>query len=96
MENSIATKDLSIFIINFNTIKLTLECLRSIYREVNNIDFEIIVVDNGSTDDTLELIKKDFPNIVCIEEKKSGVSAARNTGISKVDKKTEKNFKSLK
>ena len=50
---------------------------------------EIIVVDNGSTDDTLELIKKDFPNIVCIEEKKLGVSAARNTGISIVDEKSE-------
>lgn len=44
--------------------------------------FEIIVVDNGSVDRTVEKAKA-FPNVIVIEESKQGVSAARNTGIRK-------------
>jgi len=42
---------------------------------------ELIVVDDGSTDDTAELIKNRFPQVKFIQQKNSGVSAARNTGI---------------
>jgi glycosyltransferase involved in cell wall biosynthesis len=43
---------------------------------------EIIVVDDGSTDKTLQ-IKNDFPNIIYIYQKNTGVSSARNLGIKK-------------
>ena len=42
---------------------------------------EIIVVDNGSTDDTEEMIKYQFPQVTILRERKLGVSAARNKGI---------------
>jgi len=42
---------------------------------------EVIVVDNGSTDGTLEFLKKEFPSITILKEKKIGVSTARNRGI---------------
>ena len=42
---------------------------------------EIIVVDNGSTDDTEEMIKSQFPQVNILRERKLGVSAARNKGI---------------
>ena len=42
---------------------------------------EIIVVDNGSSDGTLEFIKEKYPSVTLLEERKRGVSAARNKGI---------------
>ena len=42
---------------------------------------EVIVVDNGSSDGTLELIKSKYPTVRILHEKKIGVSAARNRGI---------------
>jgi len=42
---------------------------------------EVIVVDNGSSDGTLELIEAKYPTVRILHEKKIGVSAARNRGI---------------
>lgn len=43
-------------------------------------DMEIIVVDNGSTDATLEIVAR-FPQVVCMREARRGPAAARNTGL---------------
>ena len=42
---------------------------------------EIIVVDNGSSDGTINLLKERYPSIKLLSERKLGVSAARNRGI---------------
>src|SRR5689334_3297229 len=52
----------SIIIVSYNTREMTLECLRSIVRETQEA-FEIIVVDNRSTDGSADAIAAEFPHI---------------------------------
>ncbi|MGZ5247547.1 MAG: glycosyltransferase family 2 protein, partial [Flavitalea sp.] len=48
---------LSILIVNYRTAQLTINCIRSVYEYTRNIDFEIIVIDNDSRDNSLEIIR---------------------------------------
>jgi GT2 family glycosyltransferase len=52
--------DLSVIIVNFNTASLLKECLNSIEETRGDIHLEILVVDNNSMDQSVEMIKKDF------------------------------------
>lgn len=51
--------DVSIIIVNYNTKKMTEECIDSIFQHTKNIKFEIIVVDNASTDGSKEYFEQD-------------------------------------
>lgn len=74
--------DLSIIIVNFNTKKLTLECIQSIYDSNIIHEFEIIVVDNHSSDDSVDVIKRKFPMVKLIENKDNlGFSKANNQAM---------------
>lgn len=74
--------DVSIIIVNYNTIELTRNCLRSIFEQTNGIDFEVIVSDNGSTDGSVEMIKAEFPQVILIENGANlGFGAANNRGL---------------
>lgn len=74
--------DLSIIIINYNTFKLTCQCIESVYAFTAGISFEIIVVDNASVEcdpsDFLSL----YPQIKLISNQTNlGFSKANNIGI---------------
>jgi N-acetylglucosaminyl-diphospho-decaprenol L-rhamnosyltransferase len=58
--------DLSIIVVSFNTQKYTLECLESVYRETDHINFEVILIDNASSDNTVQLVKANFPQVKLI------------------------------
>lgn len=74
--------DLSIVIVNYNTKKLTLECIKSIYTANILHDFEVIVVDNASSDDSVSAIKKLFPAVRIIKNQENvGFSKANNQAI---------------
>ena len=45
--------DVSIIIVNYNTAQLTLQCIESIYSNTSKLVYEIIVVDNASTDNSV-------------------------------------------
>ena len=47
----------------YNRINFTINCLRSLKKQINYKQLNIIVVDDGSTDDTLKILKKDFSEI---------------------------------
>ena len=59
--------DLSIIIVNWNTRELLQECLESVYSAKLSVTFEVHVVDNGSSDGSSEMVKKDFPQVKLIE-----------------------------
>ncbi|MDO8657811.1 MAG: glycosyltransferase family 2 protein, partial [Candidatus Levybacteria bacterium] len=80
--------DLSIIIVNYNAKEFLKKCLISIVKNVKNVLYEIIVVDNNSSDNSSEMVKKEFPQIKLIANKKNGgFSKANNQGI-KVSQKS--------
>jgi GT2 family glycosyltransferase len=73
----------SIIIVNYNTRALLYNCLESIYSNVENIDFEVIVSDNGSTDGSLDMVKSRFPGVILIDNHQNlGFGAANNKGLA--------------
>ena len=76
--------DLSIIIISYNTEDYTQRCLKSIYESTTGIVFEIICVDNASQDKSVNMIKREFPSVIIIENNKNlGYAKANNIGIKK-------------
>jgi hypothetical protein len=74
---------LSIVIINWNDKKVLPDCLQSIYKGTHKVDFEVIVSDNGSTDDSLEYVRKNHPQVIILENKQNlGFARGNNTGIT--------------
>lgn len=75
--------DLSIIIVSYNTSEFLKKCLRSIFESGFDHDrFEVIVVDNASSDNTGFVMKKDFPKVDFIQNKKNvGFSIANNIGL---------------
>ena len=73
---------LSIIIVNWNTKDLLRDCLNSVYSCVKDLKFEVIVVDNASTDKSVEMLKKEFPEIRLIEnEENVGFAKANNQAM---------------
>jgi GT2 family glycosyltransferase len=74
--------DVSVVIVNYNTKKLTLECLNSIVNLTKNVNYEIIVVDNSSIDGSQDEISKAFPDVrlICLNEN-IGFGRANNKGV---------------
>src|SRR5690554_5583141 len=73
---------LSVIIVNYNVRYFLEQCLISVFNS-KNIDFEVFVVDNKSTDESCEIIKKSFPQVLLIENKNNlGFSIANNQAIS--------------
>lgn len=74
--------DISIVVINFNSHKLISDMLKSFYEFSEGFSYELIIVDNGSGDGSLEQIKQEFPDLIYIDNKKNlGFAAANNRGL---------------
>lgn len=83
----------AIIVLNHNKKNDILECLESIFK-MDYCGFEVIVVDNGSSDGSAEEIKTKYPNVHLIESKINlGVAGGRNLGIRYANEKL--NFKFL-
>ena len=74
---------LSVIILNYNVAPFLQLCLQSVQQAVSGINAEIIVVDNASTDDSVAMVKQNFPGITLIENpENNGFSAGNNVGIA--------------
>ena len=56
--------DVSIIIVNYNSIDLTIDCVNSIFQQTADVKFEIIIVDNASKNKEAERLQAEFENSV--------------------------------
>jgi GT2 family glycosyltransferase len=74
--------DISVIIANWNTKDLLAQCLNSLYETAQGLTFEIIVVDNASTDGSVAMLRREFPSAVVVENSVNrGFGAASNQGF---------------
>lgn len=71
---------ISVIIVTFNSADYIRRCLDSIYEKTSGCEYEIIVVDNNSSDRTADIIYREYPNVRLIRNNK-------NTGFAKANNK---------
>jgi GT2 family glycosyltransferase len=73
-------------IVNWNTGNLLSECIESVYAETKQCDFEIIVLDNASSDNSIDLVEEKYKEVRVIRNKANlGFSAANNLGVKEAE-----------
>jgi len=78
-------KDLSIVILNYNTRELLRDCLNSIEKNKGDLNLEILVADNGSHDNSLGMVKNNFPKVKIVANKDNlGFAKGNNRALKKV------------
>lgn len=71
----------SIIIVNYKTPQLVIDCVNSIEKNSSGVDFEIIVVDNHSEDDSVECLSKDNRIILIESLRNGGFGYGNNLGM---------------
>ncbi len=78
--------DVSIIIVNWNTKDFLRDCLKSIYENTKNLDYEIFVVDNASGDGSAKMVEEEFPKVKSIKNKENVGFAKANNQVIKESK----------
>ena len=78
--------DLSIIIVSYNTKDFLQKCIESIKNTAKDLAYEIIVVDNASSDGSPEVVRKEFKDVLLVSSKENlGFSKANNLGVKKTN-----------
>jgi GT2 family glycosyltransferase len=82
MDPAVAPIDLTIVVVNWNARAYLRGCLRSIIEQTRESSYEIVVVDNNSTDGSQEMLAAEFPDVIGIlNEDNRGFAAANNQAL---------------
>ncbi|MCA9308289.1 MAG: glycosyltransferase family 2 protein [Patescibacteria group bacterium] len=74
--------DISVVIINYNTSEVLKECLTNLFSLKDGLNMEVIVVDNASPDDSVQMVKSNFAQVKLIEQTQNkGLAYASNVGL---------------
>lgn len=72
----------SVVLVSYNTAKMTIDALNSLFESKVNFELEVIIIDNASSDNSVALIKKHYPHLTLIENKKNvGFGRANNQAL---------------
>ncbi len=74
-----AVVDVTVVVVTWNALPWIEQCLASVHGR------DVIVVDNGSTDGTVDLIRVQFPHVRVIEQENRGMGGGNNTGMRAAD-----------
>ena len=74
------TNSVSVVIPTFNGSRRLPKCLKALAAQDFSGKIEVVVVDDGSTDGTNQLVENEFPNVVLIMQRNQGPAVARNMG----------------
>jgi GT2 family glycosyltransferase len=64
--------DLAIIIVNYNTCALLRDCLRSVFASQGDFSYRVVVVDNASADGSVEMVRREFPQVDLIASPLNG------------------------
>src|SRR2546428_6330789 len=77
-----ATIDLTIIIVNWNSADYAIDCVKSISSSTQDLGFEIVIVDNASSDRSCEILQKGLPNVRLVRSPKNiGFAKGNNLGV---------------
>lgn len=77
-------KPLSVICVNWNSVDYARECLKSLYANTMDLEFEVIVVDNASPDGQATLLEREFPQVTLVRSDRNlGFAGANNLGYEK-------------
>jgi GT2 family glycosyltransferase len=80
--NSRDSDGISVIIVSYNSGEFLRRCLSSLYGAPSPLVSEVIVVDNASTDGSVEMIESEFPQVTLLKNRRNlGYAAAVNQGI---------------
>lgn len=78
----VAEPELSVVIVNYNTKEYTAQCIESLYQAPPEVAFEIVLVDNASTDDSVPWLEQRFPQVKLVRSARNGgIAGGNNLGI---------------
>ena len=78
---SLSKPTVSVVIPAYNAEATIVRALDSVYAQTYDNIIEVIVVDDGSRDGTVEAVKTVYPQVILVQQENSGNAAARNTGV---------------